>query len=141
MSKSKVVYVSAAVLMKPDRKVLVAQRPAGKQMAGLWELPGGKIEAGETPEDALIRELGEELAVQVRTEDLSPLTFASHAYDGFHLFMPVFLATIWENEPIPQEGQVLNWVLPEALKHLPAPEADIPLFAEIERRFPAIEVN
>lgn len=104
-------------------------------MAGLWELPGGKIEANETPEVALVRELGEELAVQVKIEDLAPLTFASHAYERFHLFMPVFVSTKWSGEPTPVEGQTLDWVLPEHLKNLPAPEADIPLFEEIEKRF------
>lgn len=106
-------------------------------MAGLWELPGGKIEADETPEEALVRELGEELAVQLEPTHLTPLTFASHGYDNFHLVMPVFLATQWQGNPSPQEGQTLSWVLPEALKNLPAPEADIPLFNFIEKAFPA----
>lgn len=133
----RVVYVSAGVLMKNDGTLLVAQRPAGKSMAGLWELPGGKIEAGETPEDALIRELEEELSVGLDANHLTPLTFASHAYADFHLFMPVFLATKWRGEPMPVEGQTLQWVRPEALKSLPAPEADIPLFAYLEREFGA----
>lgn len=135
MSQKRVVYVSAGVLMRSDGTVLVAQRPEGKSMAGLWELPGGKIEPGETPEDALIREMREELAVGLDAGQLTPLTFASHAYEDFHLFMPVFLARDWAGEPQPQEGQTLQWVRPDALKTLPAPEADIPLFDFIEKWF------
>ncbi len=101
-------------------------------MAGLWELPGGKIEPGETPEEALVREMREELAVTLKSDDLVPFTFASHGYDSFHLVMPVFLATRWEGEPTPQEGQSLAWTKPSELKSLPAPDADIPLFDFIE---------
>ncbi|MAI90151.1 (deoxy)nucleoside triphosphate pyrophosphohydrolase [Ponticaulis sp.] len=132
MSELKIIYVSAAVLMRPDQTLLVAKRPEGKSMAGLWELPGGKIETGETPEQALIRELREELAVHVETSATTPLTFASHAYDNFHLVMPVFLIREWDGEPVAQEGQTLSFVAPGELKTLPAPAADIPLFNFIE---------
>lgn len=114
--------------MRPDQHLLVAQRPKGKSMAGLWELPGGKIEAGETPEEALVRELREELAVEMHPSNLTPLSFASHAYEAFHLVMPVFLARKWDGEPIAREGQTLKFVHPDALNSLDAPEADIPLF-------------
>ena len=124
----KVIYVAAGVLMRPDEHLLVAQRPPGKSMAGLWELPGGKIEAGETPEDALVRELREELAVEIHPSNLTPLSFASHAYESFHLVMPVFLVREWAREPSPREGQTLKFVHPEQLSDLDAPEADIPLF-------------
>ncbi len=136
MNNVRIVYVSAGVLMREDGRLLVAQRPQGKAMAGLWELPGGKIEAGETPEAALVRELREELGVQIDAAHLKPLTFASHGYESFHLVMPVFLATEWQGTPEPQEGQSLDWVQPDQLKSLPAPEADIPLFDFIERQFP-----
>ncbi|MFC6198922.1 (deoxy)nucleoside triphosphate pyrophosphohydrolase [Ponticaulis profundi] len=133
MSETRIIYVSAGVLLRPDNSLLLATRPSGKSMAGLWELPGGKIEPGETPESALIREMGEELAVTLKRDDLSPLTFASHGYDSFHLVMPVFLARNWEGEPVPQEGQDLAWVKPGALKTMPAPAADVPLFDFLER--------
>ena len=132
MPERKILYVSAAVLMRPDQTLLLAQRPEGKSMAGLWELPGGKIEVGETPEAALIRELREELAVQTELNAVQPLTFASHAYDNFHLVMPVFLIRDWDGTPSPQEGQTLTFAAPDELKTFPAPEADIPLFNFIE---------
>lgn len=135
MSNKRIIYVSAGVLMRPDRRLLLASRPEGKSMAGLWELPGGKIEPGETPEEALVRELGEELAVTVDPADLRPICFASHAYPKFHLVMPVFLSRNWEGEPQPQEGQEFAWVLPEELSGYPAPEADIPLFKSILDKF------
>ena len=114
--------------MRPDQSLLLAKRPEGKSMAGLWELPGGKIEPGETPELALIRELGEELDVQIEPAALSPLTFASHGYPEFHLVMPVFLIREWSGEPKAQEGQTLAFVKPDELRSFDAPEADIPLF-------------
>ncbi len=129
----KVVYVAAAALISPDGDILLAQRPRGKSMAGLWELPGGKIEAGETPEAALIRELEEELAVDIAPADLSPLTFASHAYDTFHLVMPVFECRAWTGEMQPREHQDLAWVAPSRLSTYPAPQADIPLFGFLDR--------
>lgn len=134
-SKNKIVYVSACVLLRSDRRLLLAQRPEGKSLAGLWELPGGKIEKNETPEEALVREMREELAVTLNVDQLTPLTFASHAYESFHLVMPVFLATEWTGEPSPQEGQDIAWVFPEELSTLPAPEADIPLFAFLLKTF------
>ena len=132
MTVKPIVYVAAAVLLRADGRLLLAKRPEGKSMAGLWELPGGKIEASETPEAALIREMREELNVDLSAETLKPLTFASHAYEKFHLVMPVFLATKWSGEPVPQEGQTLAWKRPDELKSLPAPAADIPLFDFIE---------
>ena len=131
----RIVYVSAAVLMRPDQSLLLAKRPEGKAMAGLWELPGGKIEPGETPEAALVRELGEELGVTTIETDMSPLTFTSHAYDAFHLVMPVFLIRKWQGTPEPKEGQSLAWASPLSLNDYPAPEADLPLFDFIARWF------
>jgi len=123
----KVVLVSAVALIDPDGRVLLAQRPEGKSMAGLWEFPGGKVEAGETPETALVRELYEELGIETWNSCLAPLTFASHTYDDFHLMMPLFVCRKWEGTPRAQEGQTLNWVRPAALKNYPMPPADIPL--------------
>ena len=124
----KVVYVAAAALIDGTGKVLLAQRPPGKAMAGLWEFPGGKIESGETPEQALTRELAEELSITVSESDLDPLTFASHTYEKFHLFMPLYSTRKWRGTPLPSEGQKLAWVAPEKLHTYPAPAADIPLF-------------
>ncbi len=124
---TKVVLVSAVALIDADGRVLLAQRPEGKSMAGLWEFPGGKIEPGETPEHALIRELHEELGIDTWASCLAPLTFASHAYDDFHLLMPVFACRKWQGQPRPREGQVLKWVRPEALRDFPMPPADLPL--------------
>lgn len=124
----KVVYVAAAALFNQDGHVLLAKRPAGKAMAGLWEFPGGKIESGETPEQALIRELQEELTIKVSAEDLNPLTFASHTYETFHLFMPLYSLKRWVGTPRPVEGQELSWVAMQDLHSYPAPAADIPLF-------------
>lgn len=124
----KVVYVVAAALIDPEGKILLAQRPEGKAMAGLWEFPGGKIEPGERPEQALTRELTEELSITVSECDLNPLTFASHTYEKFHLFMPLYSIQKWRGTPLPNEGQQLAWVTPDELHNYPAPAADIPLF-------------
>ncbi|MEM9571005.1 MAG: (deoxy)nucleoside triphosphate pyrophosphohydrolase [Pseudomonadota bacterium] len=124
----KVVYVVAAALYDGNGNVLLAQRPEGKSMAGLWEFPGGKIEKDERPEQALARELQEELAITVSESDLIPLTFASHTYDSFHLFMPLYGVKRWIGTPRPTEGQKLAWVPPSDLHTYPAPAADIPLF-------------
>ena len=123
----KIVLVSAVALVDPDGRVLIAQRPEGKAMAGLWEFPGGKVEAGETPEAALIRELREELGVDTEESCLAPLTFASHSYDDFHLLMPLFVCRKWRGTPQPREGQTLAWARPNRLRDYPMPPADIPL--------------
>lgn len=123
----KTVLVSAVALVDVDGRVLLAQRPEGKSMAGLWEFPGGKVEPGETPEAALIRELHEELGIDTWESCLAPLTFASHSYDDFHLLMPLFACRKWNGTPQAQEGQTLAWVRGNALKSYPMPPADIPL--------------
>ncbi|MEH6674287.1 MAG: 8-oxo-dGTP diphosphatase MutT [Sulfitobacter sp.] len=123
----KIVLVSAVALIDVDGRVLLAQRPPGKSMAGLWEFPGGKVEAGETPEAALIRELQEELGIDTWASCLAPLTFASHAYDDFHLLMPLFACRKWNGTPQACEGQTLKWVRANALRDYPMPPADIPL--------------
>ena len=123
----KVVLVSAVALIDIDGRVLLAQRPEGKSMAGLWEFPGGKVEPGETPEAALIRELQEELGIDTWASCLAPLTFASHGYPDFHLLMPLFACRKWEGTPHSREGQTLKWVKPSKLRDFPMPEADIPL--------------
>ncbi|MBA98236.1 MAG: (deoxy)nucleoside triphosphate pyrophosphohydrolase [Sulfitobacter sp.] len=123
------VVVSAVALIDVDGRVLLAQRPPGKPMAGLWEFPGGKVEAGETPEAALIRELHEELGIDTWASCLAPLTFASHAYEDFHLLMPLFACRKWQGTPQSNEGQALKWVRPNALKDYPMPAADIPLIS------------
>jgi len=125
----KLVLVSAVALIDPDGRVLLAQRPEGKSMAGLWEFPGGKVETGETPEAALIRELREELGIDTWKSCLAPLTFASHAYDDFHLLMPVFACRKWQGFVRPMEGQVLKWVRVADLRDYPMPQADKPLIA------------
>jgi 8-oxo-dGTP diphosphatase len=124
-----VILVAAVGLVDPDGRVLLAQRPAGKKMAGLWEFPGGKVEAGETPEAALISELKEELGIDLKEACLAPFTFASHAYDDFHLLMPLYLCRRWQGTPVPHEGQVLKWVRPKDMKDYPMPPADVPLVA------------
>jgi 8-oxo-dGTP diphosphatase len=128
----KVLLVSAVALVDADGRVLLAQRPKGKRMAGLWEFPGGKVEPGETPEAALIRELQEELGLDTWQSCLAPLTFASHAYADFHLLMPLFICRKWQGTPQPREGQVLKWVRPAALRDYPMPPADIPLIPVLQ---------
>ena len=122
-----VILVSAVALIDRDGRVLLAQRPDGKSMAGLWEFPGGKVEPGETPEHALIRELHEELGIDTWESCLAPLTFASHSYDEFHLLMPLFACRKWEGIVCAREGQALKWVAPRDLRNYPMPPADIPL--------------
>ncbi len=123
----KVILVSAVALIDRDGRVLLAQRPPGKSMAGLWEFPGGKVEPGETPEAALIRELQEELGINTWASCLGPLTFASHAYADFHLLMPLFACRKWEGIPQGKEGQTLAWARATELRDYPMPPADIPL--------------
>ena len=123
----KTVLVSAVALIDVDGRVLLAQRPEGKSMAGLWEFPGGKVERGETPEAALIRELEEELGIDTWASCLAPLTFASHAYEDFHLLMPLFACRKWQGQPVAREGQALKWVRARDLRDYPMPPADLPL--------------
>lgn len=123
----KTVLVAAVALIDADGRVLLAQRPEGKSMAGLWEFPGGKIEAGETPENALIRELQEELGIDTWASCLAPLSFASHSYADFHLLMPLFVCRKWNGQVSSREGQALKWVRPADLRNYPMPAADIPL--------------
>ena len=123
----KSVLVSAVALVDPDGRVLIAQRPENKSMAGLWEFPGGKVEPGETPEAALIRELREELGIDTWASCLAPLTFASHSYDDFHLLMPLYVCRKWKGIVTPTEGQELKWVRKQALSDFPMPPADAPL--------------
>jgi 8-oxo-dGTP diphosphatase len=128
---SPLVLVAACVLIDDQGRILIARRPRGRPLAGLWEFPGGKVEAGETPEHALIRELGEELGVDIAASDLAPLTFASHAYPDFHLLMPLFLCSRWQGEVTPHEGQELAWVKPAELGAYAMPPADEPLKAAL----------
>ena len=121
--------VAACVLLDGEGRVLIAKRPEGRSFAGLWEFPGGKVEAGESPEQAVIRELAEELGIDIAAADLSPLTFASHAYPDFHLLMPLFLCRRWRGEVKRHEGQELVWVKPAELISYPMPRADEPLKA------------
>jgi 8-oxo-dGTP diphosphatase len=124
---SRTLLVVAAVLIDIQGRVLLARRPEGKKMAGLWEFPGGKLEVGETPEGALARELHEELGIETDPDDFAPFVFASHAYESFHLLMPVFLCRRWRGTPRGREGQALAWVAPAALVEYPMPPADRPL--------------
>ena len=123
----KTLLVSAVALIDTDGRVLLAQRPEGKSLAGLWEFPGGKVEPGETPEACLIRELHEELGIDTHASCLAPLTFASHSYPDFHLLMPLYACRRWKGIPTPREGQRLAWVLPAQLRDYPMPPADLPL--------------
>ena len=128
----KTVLVAAVALIDADGRVLLAQRPEGKAMAGLWEFPGGKVEPGETPEAALIRELHEELGIDTWASCLAPLSFASHGYDDFHLLMPVYACRRWQGIVRPQEGQTLAWVRAGDLRDYPMPPADIPLIPVLQ---------
>jgi 8-oxo-dGTP diphosphatase len=123
------VLVVAVALIDIDGRVLLAQRPEGKHLAGLWEFPGGKVHEGETPEAAVVRELREELAVDITESCLAPFTFASHAYEDFQLLMPLYVCRVWKGTPTPLEGQTLRWVRPMAMASLPMPPADAPLVA------------
>ncbi len=125
------VLVAACALVDTDARVLLAQRPAGRPMAGLWEFPGGKLDAGERPEDTLIRELKEELGIAVEENCLAPLAFASHTYPDFHLVMPLYLCRNWQGTVTPLEGQKLAWVRPNRLRDYPMPPADEPLIAHL----------
>ena len=127
----KLVLVAACALIDPDGRVLIAQRPEGKVMAGLWEFPGGKVEAGEQPEQSLIRELREELGIAVKPECLAPLTFASHLYPDFHLLMPLYVCRRWEGFVEAREKQRLKWVRPNELREYPMPPADEPLIPHL----------
>jgi 8-oxo-dGTP diphosphatase len=126
-----IVVVAACALVDPDGRVLLAQRPEGKPMAGLWEFPGGKVETGERPEETLIRELEEELGIVVKEACLAPLTFASHTYPDFHLLMPLYVCRRWDGTVIAKEGQKLAWVRPNRLREYPMPPADVPLVAHL----------
>ncbi len=127
----KLVLVAACALIDPDGRVLIAQRPPGKPMAGLWEFPGGKVEAGERPEQSLIRELKEELGIGVKEACLAPLTFASHLYPDFYLLMPLYVCRRWEGFVEAREGQQLKWVRPTELRNFPMPPADEPLISHL----------
>lgn len=129
--KRNVLLVVACALVDVDGRVLLGQRPEGKSLAGSWEFPGGKVDPGETPEEALIRELEEELGVTTKTDCLAPLTFASHSYDGFHLLMPLFICRRYQGIPQGREGQALKWVRPREMRELLMPPADEPLVASL----------
>lgn len=125
----RLVLVAACALIDSDGRVLIAQRPEGKSMAGLWEFPGGKVEAGESPEATIIREMHEELGVTIEEPCLAPFTFASHRYDDFHLMMPLYLCRKWQGSVTPNEGQAIKWVAPRDLRKFDMPPADKPLVA------------
>lgn len=127
----KIVLVAAVALVDADGRVLISKRPEGKQLGGLWEFPGGKVEQGERPETALIRELKEELAIDVAESCLAPLTFASHAYEDFHLLMPLYVCRRWKGQVTGAEGQEIAWVKPVRLRDYPMPPADIPLIPHL----------
>ena len=131
MTDIKLTLVVACALLDVDKRVLIAQRPAGKALAGLWEFPGGKVEPGERPETTLIRELQEEIGITVAEACLAPLTFASHAYDDFHLLMPLYICRRWEGVVVARENQTLAWVRANKLREYPMPPADIPLIPHL----------
>ena len=128
---SSLLLVVACALVDADRRVLIAQRPEGKSLAGLWEFPGGKLEAGESPEAALMRELEEELGIQTQAACLAPLSFASHSYEKFHLLMPLYVCRKWQGLPQNREHAALKWVRPQSLRDYPMPPADEPLIAAL----------
>jgi 8-oxo-dGTP diphosphatase len=127
----KLTLVVACALVDVDKRVLIAQRPPGKALAGFWEFPGGKLDPGERPEQALIRELHEEIGITVQEACLAPLTFASHAYDDFHLLMPLYICRRWEGQVMAREGQTLAWVRANRLREYKMPPADIPLIPHL----------
>lgn len=131
-SGRKILLVAACALIDQDGRILLAQRPEGKSLAGLWEFPGGKVENGETPEETLIRELEEELAIKTKIACLAPLTFASHSYETFHLLMPLYVCRRFEGIPRGAEGQAIKWVKPQALRDYPMPPADEPLIPYLQ---------
>jgi 8-oxo-dGTP diphosphatase len=124
-----VVLVVAVALVDADGRVLLTQRPPGKKLAGMWEFPGGKVEQDETPEAALLRELREELGLDISAACLAPIAFASHAYEDFHLLMPLYVCRRWQGQPVGREGQAMKWVRPLGMRELPMPPADVPLVA------------
>jgi 8-oxo-dGTP diphosphatase len=128
---TKIVLVAAVALVDADGRVLLARRPEGKSMAGLWEFPGGKVEPGERPEETLIRELHEELGIEVKEACLAPLTFASHGYENFHLLMPLWVCRRWTGTAVGREGQELSWVRPQRLREFPMPPADEPIIPHL----------
>ena len=128
---TKIVLVAAVALVDADGRVLLARRPEGKSMAGLWEFPGGKVEPGERPEETLIRELHEELGIEVKEACLAPLTFASHGYENFHLLMPLWVCRRWTGTVVGREGQELSWVRPQRLREFPMPPADEPIIPHL----------
>src|SRR5690349_12715112 len=128
----RILLVAAVALVDPDGRVLIAKRPEGKALAGLWEFPGGKVEPHERPEAALTRELKEELAIDVEESCLAPLTFASHAYEEFHLLMPLYICRRWEGQVVAREGQQLAWVRANKLRDYPMPPADLPLIPHLQ---------
>ena len=128
----KLLLVAACALIDADGRILLAQRPEGKSLAGLWEFPGGKVELGETPEETLVRELDEELGIKTKMACLAPLSFASHTYDTFHLLMPLYVCRRYEGIPHGREGQAIKWVRPQALRDYPMPPADEPLIPVLQ---------
>ena len=138
MADIKLTLVVACALVDADKRVLLAQRPEGKTLAGLWEFPGGKIEPGETPEATLIRELREELGIDVKADCLAPLTFASHDYETFHLLMPLYVCRRWDGTVSAKEQQEIAWVKPRELRKYPMPPADLPLIPALIELMPAM---